>query len=71
MAGTGWTSLEPESHHYPEIIGGEMIALFYLPRAVSPTTSSRPKTSDSRVGQPMDDITATVTPAADLAPAAG
>lgn len=29
--GPGWTSLEPESHHYPEIIGGEMIALFYLP----------------------------------------
>jgi hypothetical protein len=29
--GPGWTSPEPGSHHYPEVVGGGMIALFYLP----------------------------------------
>lgn len=29
--GEGWTSPEPGSHHYPEVMGGAVIALFYLP----------------------------------------
>jgi hypothetical protein len=29
--GPGWTSPEPGSHHYPEVVGGGLIALFYLP----------------------------------------
>jgi uncharacterized protein DUF4863 len=29
--GPGWTSPEPGSHHYPEVMGGGLIALFYLP----------------------------------------
>lgn len=29
--GAGWTAPEPASHHYPEIKGGALIALFYLP----------------------------------------
>lgn len=27
----GWTSPGPGSHHYPEVKGGSLIALFYLP----------------------------------------
>lgn len=27
----GWTAPSPGSHHYPEIKGGKVIALFYLP----------------------------------------
>jgi len=30
-SGAGWTAPEPESHHYPEVKGGALIALFYLP----------------------------------------
>ncbi|MGW9027743.1 DUF4863 family protein [Streptomyces sp. NPDC055722] len=29
--GAGWTSPGPGSHHYPEVKGGALIALFYLP----------------------------------------
>lgn len=29
--GAGWTAPEPGSHHYPEVRGGALIALFYLP----------------------------------------
>lgn len=29
--GPGWTAPEPGSHHYPEVRGGAVIALFYLP----------------------------------------
>ncbi|RAY10778.1 DUF4863 domain-containing protein [Actinomadura craniellae] len=29
--GTGWTAPGPGSHHYPEVRGGALIALFYLP----------------------------------------
>lgn len=29
--GAGWTSPGPGSHHYPEVKGGAVIALFYLP----------------------------------------
>jgi hypothetical protein len=29
--GAGWTAPGPGSHHYPEIKGGALIALFYLP----------------------------------------
>ena len=29
--GAGWTSPAPGSHHYPEVKGGAVIALFYLP----------------------------------------
>jgi uncharacterized protein DUF4863 len=29
--GPGWTAPEPSSHHYPEVKGGAVIALFYLP----------------------------------------
>lgn len=29
--GPGWTAPGPGSHHYPEVRGGELIALFYLP----------------------------------------
>lgn len=29
--GAGWTAPEPGSHHYPEVRGGAVIALFYLP----------------------------------------
>lgn len=29
--GTGWTAPGPGSHHYPEVQGGALIALFYLP----------------------------------------
>src|SRR3954469_11095167 len=27
----GWTSPPPGSHHYPEVLGGALIALFFLP----------------------------------------
>lgn len=30
-SGAGWTAPEPGSHHYPEVRGGALIALFYLP----------------------------------------
>ena len=30
-SGAGWTSPDPGSHHYPEVKGGALIALFYLP----------------------------------------
>ncbi|WP_028923598.1 DUF4863 family protein [Pseudonocardia acaciae] len=30
-SGAGWTAPEPGSHHYPEVKGGALIALFYLP----------------------------------------
>jgi hypothetical protein len=30
-SGQGWTAPEPGSHHYPEVKGGALIALFYLP----------------------------------------
>lgn len=29
--GAGWTAPSPGSHHYPEVKGGAVIALFYLP----------------------------------------
>ncbi len=29
--GPGWTAPAPGSHHYPEVKGGALIALFYLP----------------------------------------
>ena len=29
--GAGWTAPGPGSHHYPEVQGGALIALFYLP----------------------------------------
>jgi hypothetical protein len=29
--GEGWTAPGPGSHHYPEVKGGALIALFYLP----------------------------------------
>ncbi|HZZ49940.1 MAG TPA: DUF4863 family protein [Pseudonocardia sp.] len=29
--GAGWTAPGPGSHHYPEVKGGAVIALFYLP----------------------------------------
>ncbi|MES2190650.1 MAG: DUF4863 family protein [Pseudomonadota bacterium] len=29
--GQGWTAPSPGSHHYPEVKGGAVIALFYLP----------------------------------------
>ena len=29
--GAGWTAPAPGSHHYPEVRGGALIALFYLP----------------------------------------
>jgi hypothetical protein len=29
--GPGWTAPGPGSHHYPEVRGGALIALFYLP----------------------------------------
>lgn len=29
--GAGWTAPDPASHHYPEVRGGAVIALFYLP----------------------------------------
>ena len=29
--GPGWTAPGPGSHHYPEVKGGALIALFYLP----------------------------------------
>lgn len=29
--GPGWTAPSPGSHHYPEVRGGGLIALFYLP----------------------------------------
>jgi hypothetical protein len=29
--GAGWTAPPPGSHHYPEVRGGGVIALFYLP----------------------------------------
>jgi hypothetical protein len=29
--GRGWTAPEPGSHHYPEVRGGALIALFFLP----------------------------------------
>lgn len=30
-SGAGWTAPGPGSHHYPEVKGGALIALFYLP----------------------------------------
>jgi hypothetical protein len=30
-SGPGWTAPGPGSHHYPEVKGGALIALFYLP----------------------------------------
>ena len=30
-SGAGWTPPAPGSHHYPEVKGGVLIALFYLP----------------------------------------
>jgi hypothetical protein len=27
----GWTAPAPGSHHYPEVPGGALVALFYLP----------------------------------------
>jgi hypothetical protein len=30
-SGAGWTAPSPGSHHYPEVKGGALIALFYLP----------------------------------------
>jgi hypothetical protein len=30
-SGPGWTAPDPGSHHYPEVRGGALIALFYLP----------------------------------------
>jgi hypothetical protein len=30
-SGAGWTAPEPASHHYPEVKGGALIALFFLP----------------------------------------
>jgi hypothetical protein len=30
-SGAGWTAPAPGSHHYPEVKGGALIALFYLP----------------------------------------
>jgi len=29
--GPGWTAPESGSHHYPEVMGGALIALFFLP----------------------------------------
>ena len=29
--GPGWTAPDPGSRHYPEVKGGALIALFYLP----------------------------------------
>ncbi|MFQ3556592.1 DUF4863 family protein [Streptomyces gramineus] len=30
-SGAGWTAPGPGSHHYPEVMGGALIALFYVP----------------------------------------
>lgn len=42
--GAGWTAPGPGSHHYPEVKGGALIALFYLPAGrisydITPTTA--------------------------------
>lgn len=29
--GAGWTSPDPGSHHYPQVRGGALVALFFLP----------------------------------------
>ena len=29
--GAGWTSPGPGTHHYPEVRGGVLVALFFLP----------------------------------------
>lgn len=29
--GAGWTSPGPGTHHYPEVRGGRLVALFFLP----------------------------------------
>ena len=29
--GAGWTSPGPGTHHYPEVRGGALVALFFLP----------------------------------------
>jgi len=44
--GAGWTAPDPGSAHYPEVKGGRLIALFYLPAGrisydVAPTTPKR------------------------------
>ncbi len=31
FSGAGWTAPGPGSHHYPEVEGGALIALFFLP----------------------------------------
>ncbi|MET1043749.1 MAG: DUF4863 family protein [Microbacteriaceae bacterium] len=31
FSGAGWTAMGPGSHHYPEVEGGALIALFFLP----------------------------------------
>lgn len=52
-SGPGWTAPGPGSHHYPEVKGGALIALFYL-RAGSRTTSPRPRTETAMEGDVMD-----------------
>jgi hypothetical protein len=45
--GAGWTAPDPASHHYPEVRGGAVIALFFLPAGrisydiVAPTPRDR------------------------------
>ena len=29
--GAGWTSPGPGTHHYPQVRGGRLVALFFLP----------------------------------------
>ena len=52
--GAGWTAPDPGSRHFPEVRGGALIALFYLPAGRISYDFASPALSSARVDGPLD-----------------
>ena len=51
--GAGWTAPDPGSRHFPEVRGGALIALFYLPAGRISYDFEPPAVSSARVDGPL------------------
>jgi hypothetical protein len=52
--GAGWTAPDPGSRHFPEMRGGTLIALFYLPAGGISYDFETPAVSSPRRDRPLD-----------------
>jgi hypothetical protein len=52
--GAGWTAPDPGSRHFPEVRGGALIALFYLPAGRISYDFEPPALSSAGIDRPLD-----------------